>query len=101
MIKICTDTRNQCLGLDDFTALPQLAILQKHLTRKWQLKMTFDGWKRTIVKQGSTNAMRQIAAETKFCKVTPNISGPSVQNLFRTTLLGPRTLIWLPDYLNI
>jgi len=97
MIKICTDTRNQLLA---FRWLYNTASISKIIkTSNGKVTtMTFDGRKRTIVKQGSINARRQVAAETKFCTVTPNICGRSVQNLFHTTLLVPRSMMCLPDF---
>jgi len=68
---------------------------------KWQLTMIFNSWKRTIVKQGSTNARRQVAVATKFFTATPNICGPSVQNLFHIILLVLRIFMWFSDFLNI
>jgi hypothetical protein len=45
--------------------------------------------------QGYTNPGHQIAQETQFCVVTPNICGSSVWNFLYITLLAPRILMWL------
>jgi len=45
-------------------------------------------------KQRCTNPGRQVAVETKFCTMAPNIFGSSVWNLFYVTLLEPIILKW-------
>jgi hypothetical protein len=47
--------------------------------------------------QGCTNLGHQAARATKFCKVVPNICGPSVWKLLDVTLQEPRVLSWFLD----
>jgi len=44
--------------------------------------------------QGYTNPGHQIAQETQFCVVAPNICGSSVWHFLYITLLTPRILMW-------
>jgi hypothetical protein len=50
--------------------------------------------------QGCTNRGRQVARDTKFCRVWPNICGSSVWNMLHITLLAPIILRWLLDVLE-
>jgi hypothetical protein len=49
---------------------------------------------------GCTNYGRQVAMETKFCTVAPNICGSSVWKLLPVTLLATRIIRWLVDFFS-
>jgi hypothetical protein len=51
--------------------------------------------------QGCTNSGWQVTVATTSFTVVPNISKPSVWNLFHVALLTPRILGWLLDFWNI
>jgi hypothetical protein len=49
-------------------------------------------------RQRFTKPRGQVAAETKFCMLVPNICGCSVWTSLHVTLLAPRILRWLLDF---
>ena len=50
--------------------------------------------------QGYTKPGRHVARATEFCMVASNICGPSVWHLLRVSLLAPRILRCLLDFLK-
>jgi len=57
-------------------------------------------WSRNLA-EGCAHPERQVALTTKFGTVEPNICGSSVWNLLVFTILEPRILRWLLDFLKI
>lgn len=51
--------------------------------------------------QECTNSRHQVAMVTRFYKVAPNDSPSSVLDLLHVTILMPRIVRWLLDYLEI
>jgi hypothetical protein len=53
------------------------------------------------IMQECTNPGLQVALDTKFCTVTPNIPFSSVSNLMHVTLLPPLILEWLVSFWKV
>lgn len=51
--------------------------------------------------QGCTNSGCHITLVIKFCTMVPNICGSSMRNLLHVTILAPKILRWLLDFLTI
>jgi hypothetical protein len=54
-----------------------------------------------FLQQGYTNYGGQVAWATKFCTVTHNVCGSTLQILLYVTLIVPRILRLLVDFLKI